>query len=188
MKAVKCAIASFVLLFLFSCNTEYEFSNIPCFLVIDNATHNDPTLAGSLNPMSSGIFCYISIISKSGVQYFAFTDNNGNNSTSIFNAIDSKRSLLPGINNGIFVGYSIFDPHVLYAYDRQCPNCTDPNSPIKQKNPLTMSTNGIATCAKCGRQYDMNNGGIISKGAAGEKMIRYRVASTSPFGVLNVNN
>ena len=74
-----------------------------------------------------------------------------------------------------------------YAYDLECPNCFDPNYiPVRSK-PLSISVNGLATCNLCKRQYDMNNGGIVSKGEGGKKMTRYRAATTGPLGVMSVN-
>jgi hypothetical protein len=53
--------------------------------------------------------------------------------------------------------------------------------------PITVNSSGIGTCSKCGRKYDLNNGGIISSGDGGKKMTRYRCGTTDAYGVLSVN-
>ena len=104
------------------------------------------------------------------------------------NGIDARRTLILGYNNGIIVGYgSLNVPPIFYAYDRECPNCFDPNAlPVKSK-PLSVSTNGLATCKVCKRQYDLNNDGFVSSGDNGKRLTRYRANTTGPFGVLSVN-
>ena len=53
---------------------------------------------------------------------------------------------------------------------------------------LSMTSDGRATCKNCGRAYDMNNGGIVTSGGSGKKLIRYRASTTGPTGMLTVNN
>lgn len=175
--------------FLAGCGTDYEYSSYPCYFVFDNSTHQDATLASALNVNAPGTFCYISQSTKSGATYVNFSTNQGLSSSQLKNAIDQKTTYVLGINNGIIVGYGNLDnPAVLYAYDHQCPNCANSSSAYSPKYPLSMSTDGKATCAKCNRVYDMNNGGIIVNGAQGDKLWRYHVSSRGPLGVLIVNN
>ena len=88
----------------------------------------------------------------------------------------------------MIVGFGNLDyPAKFYAYDKECPNCFDPNVlPVRSK-PLTMSSNGLATCNVCHRQYNMNSDGIVVAGDSGKKMTRYRASTTGPFGILAVN-
>lgn len=177
-----------LLLFFSSCgDSEYEYSNHPCNFIFDNTASRSPKLATAMNPMSPGIFCHISTSGK----YFFFETNTdqGNPDKVQFTAIDEQRSINLGIYNesGIIVGYgNLNNPATLYAYDNQCPNCYKENN--MPRFGLTMGTSGKAKCKKCNREYDLNNGGIISNGNGGDKLIRYRVNSTGPQGVLSVVN
>ena len=156
-------------------------------LILDNSTHNDATLAAAMTSYS-GTFVTITLTNHGGARYFKFNSNQGTSSESILDAIDQRRTMILGMNDGLIVGYgNLTDPLIFYAFDRECPNCFDPNAiPIKT-HPLTMSSNGIATCKTCHRQYDMNNNGFISSGENGKRLTRYRATTTGPFGVLSVN-
>lgn len=169
-------------------DAQNEFSSAPCYVQVDNSKHQDATLASAMNPSSPGVFCIVSRQSKAGATYFAFSNNVGQSSTSIYNAIDKRLTLVFGLNNGVIVGYgNLSSPAVFYAYDVECPNCFNPQAlPVKSR-PLKLSSNGIATCAVCKREYNLNNGGVIAKGDGGKKITRYRCATSGPFGVLQVN-
>jgi hypothetical protein len=141
-----------------------------------------------MNINAPGIFCLIKSEAQSGATYFSFTNNTGQSSQSILNAIDQRRTNIIGYNNGVIVGYGNLDyPAVFYAFDKECPNCFDPKAlPVRSK-PLSMSSNGIATCKVCQRQYNMNSGGNVVAGDNGHKMTRYRASTTGPYGILAVN-
>ena len=165
---------------------EFEYSSAPCYLIIDNSLHHDATLASALTRYSN-TFVTITIKTKSGARYFSFTNNVGKHTESIFNAYDERRSLLLGYNGGLIVGFGHSVDGILYAYDRECPNCFDPNMLPLKSRPLSVSENGIAKCGYCKRQYDLNNRGIISQGDKGKKMTRYNCHATDPYGILTVN-
>ena len=165
---------------------EFEYSSAPCYLIIDNSLHHDATLASALTRYSN-TFVTITIKTKSGARYFSFTNNVGKHTESIFNAYDERRSLLLGYNGGLIVGFGNSVDGILYAYDRECPNCFDPNMLPSKSRPLSVSENGIAKCGYCKRQYDLNNRGIISQGDKGKKMTRYNCHATDPYGILTVN-
>lgn len=168
-------------------DTQNEFSSSSCYLVIDNSKHLDQTLATAMNSMSSGVFCIVYEQPRNGVETYYFLNNHGLSSYKTLNAEDLRRTRVIGAYNasGIMVGYGSLDG-VFYAYDRQCPNCySETNLP---RYALTMSTDGKAECSRCGREYDMNNGGIISSGEAGNKLMRYRASTTGPQGILSVSN
>ena len=102
-------------------------------------------------------------------------------------APDQEVSIVLGVYNGtgIIVGYgNLNNPATFYAYDSQCPNCYHDSGLPRYS--LTMNTDGTAECGSCHRKYDMNNGGIVSSGDGGDKMIRYRAGVAG--NVLNVNN
>ena len=174
-------------LFAVACSeTEYEYSHHRAYFIFDNSIHLEQCLSTAMNPMSPGIFCRISI---SGLNSYRFENNQGLTGQAVMTAVDQQRTVQLGTYNesGVIVGYGSLDnPPTFYAYDAQCPNCYE-----KEKMPkyqLTMNSSGKATCRQCQRAYDLNNGGIISQGAQGDKLIRYRATITGPMGILSVNN
>jgi len=188
MRITKILLLCMVLLSASCGNIENEFSTIPCYLIIDNNLHKDATLASAMTAASPGGFCYIRQDMHGGAKYFVFKNNQGTESRKTFNAIDLRRSFILGGNNGLIVGFGNMDtPPVFYAYDNQCPNCFDPNAIPIRNYPLSMSTDGIATCNTCKRKYNMNTGGNIIEGENGKKLTRYRAATGGPYGVLSVN-
>lgn len=191
MRKIIFTISTFILSLLTmmfsSCGeAEFEYSSAPCYLIIDNSLHQDATLASALTQYS-GTYVTITIITKSGARYFSFTNNAGKHTESIFNAYDERRSLILGYNGGLIVGYGNSIDGVLYAFDRECPNCFDPNMLPLKSRPLSVSEDGIATCSYCKRQYNLNIGGFICKGDKGKKMTKYNCPPTKPYGILSVN-
>ena len=191
MRKIIFTISTFILTLLTatfaSCGeAEFEYSSAPCYLIIDNSLHHDATLASALTQYS-GTYVTITITTKSGARYFSFTNNVGKHTESIFNAYDERRSLLLGYNGGLIVGFGNSVDGILYAYDRECPNCFDPNMLPLKSRPLSVSENGIAKCSYCKRQYDLNNGGFISNGDKGKKLTRYSCHATGAYGILTVN-
>ena len=174
-------------LLLVACDkAENEYTSRTCYLVIDNSVHQDATLAAAMTRYSN-VFATVSIIFESGAQYFYFQSNQGGTPTkSIFNAIDRRRTFRVGMNNGVIVGYGSLEGR-FYAYDRECPNCFNPNAIPVKSYPLNVATNGIASCNNCRRKYDLNIGGILVEGDYGSKMTHYRSGSTGPYGNLSVN-
>ncbi len=167
---------------------ENEFTVHTCFFVFDNSIHQDATLASAMNPNAPGIFCTVTRNIRSGATYFDFSNSAGVSSSKIQNAIDNRRTLILGYNNGIIVGYSALEiPAKFYAFDRECPNCFDPNAIPMKSRPLTLTTTSQAVCGVCHRQYDLNNNGFVSAGDNGKKLTRYHANTTGPFGVLSVN-
>lgn len=177
-----------ILFCLLSCgNTENEFSDYRCYLVIDNGTHQNATLGSAMTPYA-GVFTTIRIVLENGASYFSFHSNQQTSSKAIFNAYDSRRTLIAGMNNGVIVGYGLLnDPPTFYAYDRECPNCFDLTRIPVRSYPISVASNGIGTCSVCQRQYNLNSGGNIVAGDPGKKLTRYHSATTGPFGVLTVN-
>ncbi len=184
--ALVAAVAAFA-----SCNNAEDlYSDEPCYFVFDNSVHNNFTLATAMESSSPGIFCLITEETRSGATYFVFTNNYGDASESIANAIDNQRSRRLGRQNGLIVGYGngdITNP-VFYAYDAQCPICYTGTGLVSRQ--LTITSNGRATCGYCGRSYDMNNGGYIASGGADgdetNRLTRYYATTTGAYGTLSV--
>lgn len=167
--------------------TEYEYDNIPCRLQFDNATHNNAVLASAMNYHSPGIFVRVKMTSVKP-RYYEFSNNQGLTEKSIFNAIDDRIDPILGMKNGLIVGFGNLDnPAVFYAYDAQCPNCSDAQATIMPDRSLSMTSDGHATCDYCHRSYNMNNRGMIDKGDNGKSLIRYHAATSGPYGILTVN-
>jgi hypothetical protein len=163
-----------------------EYSRYPCYLVIDNLMHNDATLASAMTA-NTGVFVTVTITTQSGAKYFVFKSNQGTETKTVFYAIDQRRQFILGQNGALIVGYGFSIDGIFYAYDRECPNCFDPNAIPMRSHPLTVSDNGFATCATCHRQYNLNNRGIIAQGDPGKRMTRYHASTTGWNGVLSVH-
>lgn len=185
-------LAFIVCMALTGCSSDdYTYTNFRCNLYIDNATHQDATLASAMNPMSPGVFCKISY--SPSTRSYVFSSNQGQNSSSVFNAIDTQRGNEGkiGMNNGLIVGYgnlsvSTSGAYQFFAYDAQCPNCFDYNTIPLRNYPLTMTSAGIAVCANCKRQYNMNTGGNCTNNN-GKGLTQYRATTTGSLGTLFVN-
>ncbi|MGN1375584.1 MAG: hypothetical protein ACI4V5_03405 [Prevotella sp.] len=171
--------------FLVSCgDTEYEYSNYSCYFVFDNMGSRSPMLAAAMNQNSPGTFCHIRTSGKAYI--FDLNTSPGQTEKVNFTAEDERRTLLLGIYNesGIIVGYGNYNnPATFYAYDNQCRYCYEETG--LSRYPLTMDTSGKASCARCKRIYDLNNGGIE---ASGGRLIRYHATTSGPLGVLSVVN
>ncbi len=178
-----CAIVA-----LSSCNdSQYEYSSYPCYIVVDNSIFLDATLASAMNSLSPGVFCMIQKTMSGGAEQFSFSTNAGLSSTQVFTAKEQRLNLVFGMNNGVIVGFGNLDyPATFYAYDRECPNCFDSEAVPVRSKPLSMETNGHATCAVCERVYDMNNRGYVIEGEGGNPLTRYPASTTGPYGVLTV--
>lgn len=173
------------LLLLLSCTADTTFTRYPCYLVIDNGTHQDATLASAMNAMSPGVFC--TIVDNETKQQFAFSNNYGMSSVKNFTAIDMRRTRALGTNNALIVGFGTLTGE-FYAYDRECPVCFDPDAVPVRSKPVVVGNDGLATCAVCRRKFDANNGGnCVSEGGI-KGLRRYRAGTTGPFGVLSIGN
>lgn len=182
------------LLFTVACSgDDYTYSSYHCNLVIDNATHLDATLASAMNMMSPGVFCKISY--DNSKKTYVFTNNQGQSSRSNPLSQNELTRLANGsrvgLNNGLIVGYGNLSStdtggYVFYAFDAECPNCFDFNAIPLRSYPLTMTTAGIAECANCKRQYNMNTGGNCINNT-GKGLTTYRATTSGTNGTLTVN-
>ena len=183
------------LLLLVSCKAESEFSTWACRFSYDNSVYLDAVLSSAMNSGSRGMFCQISETSRAGVLYLTFVSSNGEQSEKRQTAMEQQANYIMGLNNGIIVGFQTFvteieDPiyHGFVAYDVQCPNCVrSANNYVNPAFPVRMASTGIATCSKCGRRYDMNNGGIILNGEKDDTGLeKYVATTTGPLGFISV--
>jgi len=180
-------------LLLLSCEAENEYSTWPCRFAYDNGTHQDATLASAMNVNVPGMFCLITESVRGGVKYLNFKSNHNTESSLAETEAEKRAEYILGLNNGIIVGFQNavlddFGNAKFVAYDVQCPNCVRQyNNTISPNYGVSMDDRGIATCKKCGRQYDLNNGGVLQNGQEGDTGLEKYAASTSgPFGLLSV--
>lgn len=181
-------LTALLLLFTPSCSKDsFDFSPYHAYFVFDNSIHQNSVLQSAVNPLSPGVFCRIYEVTEGKTVYIYFESNQGGEpKPAKLTADEAKRSRMLGLYNktGIIVGYgNLSSPDVLYAYDSQCPNCYRETNMMAYK--LNMSANGIATCPKCKRKYDLNNNGLC---ANGRKLDKYRANCTGQLGILSINN
>lgn len=186
-------VAMLVMLLAACGSDDYTYSSIRCNLLINNAVHNNATLATAMNSASPGVFCKITY--DLSTHRYVFTNNAGLTSSSLPLSEEEQRRLNEGsrvgMNNGLAVGYGNLSTeetgaYTFFAYDMQCPNCFDYNRIPLRSYPLTMSSAGTATCANCKREYNMNTGGNCINNS-GKGLTRYRASTTGAFGALVIN-
>lgn len=184
--ALLCLIAIIVTSLQGCDDAEYEFSSRPCFLYIDNSTHQNSTLQTAMTPYTN-TFVTISKEIKDGVQYFRFVSNQGEETLAKFDSWDVRRTLIIGMNNGVIVGFgTLSDPLTFYAFDRECPQCFIPEQIPIRSRPLKTTSDGFAECSTCHRRYNLNNGGRGTSGEKNDKLTRYRCKTGGPLGTLEV--
>ena len=176
-----------------SCQAENEYSTWPCRFAYDNFSHQDATLASAMDVNVPGIFCQITESVRGGVKYLNFKTNHNTMSSLAETEAEKRAEYILGLNNGIIVGYQNavldeFGRAKFVAYDVQCPNCVRQTGNTLSPNfGVSMDDKGIATCGKCGRKYDMNNGGILQNGQKGDTGLeKYAASASEPFGHLSV--
>ena len=99
-----------LLLGLSSCgDSQHEYTVRTCYLIFDNATHQDFTLASAMNANTPGTFCRITRSMKNGAMCFDFANNAGQTSSKVANGVDQRRTVILGFNEGIIVGYGNLD-------------------------------------------------------------------------------
>lgn len=193
LTAIRLFLLSVCLMSITACGeSEFEYSSKRIHFIFENGTHLNANLASAMSPHSN-VFATIQQVDKvvggSRVSYIAVKSSQSTQvAENKLNAVDLKRTIILGYRNGIIVGYgNLSDPLTFFAYDLECPNCFNPTAiPIKDYY-LTVSNLNKAHCATCQREYDLNNGGIITAGDKGEKLTRYRAHTTGAYGVLTVN-
>ena len=176
---------------LTSCSADDEYSSMRLAFYFDNSKHQNATLASAMNSASPGVFCLISYNAQKKV--FTCTSNNGQSTPSSIYADEQQQGMTSriGMNNGIIVGYSNQNlesgNYQFYAFDAQCPNCFDYNAIPMKSYPLTLNSDGTATCANCKRKYNMNYGGLLCVNNTGNNMTKYRCSTTGALGYLVIN-
>lgn len=187
-------LITYILLLIFtSCEAENEYSTWPCRFAYDNGVHQDAALSSCMDVNVPGMFCLITESVRGGVKYLNFKTNHNMTSSQTETEAEKRAEYILGLNNGIIVGFQNavlddFGNARFVAYDVQCPNCVRQyNNRLSPNYGVSMDDKGIATCGKCGRRYDMNNGGILQNGQEGDTGLEKYAASTAgPFGHVSV--
>lgn len=179
---------SLSLLLLSSCGkAEFEY-NSPhqCYFVFRNDIHQNSLLATALTP-NSNIFIKISkgteVVQGKPINYIylSTSDKQPSDKVAITTDIENYQTYELGANNGIIVGYNVFDQKFV-AFDAQCRNCYSAMSSC----PLSWTNNtSEVKCSKCGRTYSLYNGNV-SSGDGGDRLWEYRVSCTGQYGALTV--
>jgi hypothetical protein len=175
---------------LWACgNVQNEYStDYQCYFIYDTTIHNGGYLWAAVQPMNYGQFVFVytkKMYMKSGnsVRYVYANLNGKTDSTAITTAKETNLTYALGAQNGLIIGRSLSGDNMLYAFDRQCPNCIDDYGAYI---PLNWSNNGTTVyCRKCKRTYDLNNGGYPQDGG-GKKLLRYRISYSG--ATIFVNN
>ena len=82
---------------------------------------------------------------------------------------------IPKYKIGFFsLGCPYFDEGTAYAYDLGCPQCD--RSSVR----LNVSTDGIASCAVCKSEYNLNNDGISETGSS-RPLYRYQTTRNGTY-------
>ena len=178
-----------------SCEADNEYSTWACQFGYDNSVHVDATLASCMDVNVPGMFCLITESVQGGVKYLNFKSNYNTTSSQVESEAEKRAKYILGLNNGIIVGYqnAVLDDlgrAVFVAYDVQCPNCVrETGNKLSPNFGVTMSDNGIATCGKCGRKYNMNFGGILQNGQQSDDkgLEKYDAHTSGPYGYISVS-
>jgi hypothetical protein len=180
-------------LLLLSCSKEEsEYSVWPCRFGYDNLVHQDAALASAMNISSRGVFCLITQSTLKGQKYLNFETNNGYKTDPVpETAEEVQAKFILGLNNGIIVGFQTLNTEPnggFVGYDVQCPNCVrNENNTINPNYRVTMDSKGIATCSRCSKTYDLNNGGIVTNGGEGDTGLEKYIAVTmGPYAYITV--
>lgn len=162
-------------------DTDDFYSNYRAFFRYNYVLTTPPLLTAVGNP---GMFCAINF--PNGNYHFVSSDGK--------NTYDYRPTAMdqygkPECVAGFIVGMpnipDFSGQFAPVAYDLVCPECFTSTS-IQRS--LSIAQNGWATCSRCNRSYDLNNGGIVVQGEAGRKLLRYHVAYSPAQGVLVIQN
>ncbi len=160
---------------------ENTYSSTPAYFAYVG-TNTVPQLNKALN--SSGQYCTV----KQDASHFIFTSTTGQDVTNR-EAIQNYRNFRLGLGVGLIVGLPTIpemgaDVPRVVCFDLACPNCWESDHRTLE---LTLHEGGTATCHRgCQRGYDLNNQGLVTTGAQGRSLYRYRVTYV-PYTLRVVN-
>lgn len=148
-------------------NVEDEYADVPAFFRFTPVTSAAPLYQALNNP---GIFCKIWFQSNT----IYFRNAQGVSATATKTALYNYQSI--EFISGFIVGTpslsNVSGAFYQVAYDLCCPTCYD-ESYIQRS--LDFDSNEVMKCSRCGRTYDLMNGGIILSGGQGSKLKQYHL-------------
>lgn len=149
--------------------SEYEHS-YRCYFTFNTMYHNTSVLKACVNPFSSGQWATVRKEELNGVRHiYVSLYGSKEEDNRITTAEETRQSCMLGANNGLVIGCSTLNNGELYAFDLCCPKCLD-ESIYKM---MTWDKSGQnVKCPRCGRSYNLNNGGFEDTGKEG-KLMRY---------------
>ena len=166
-----------------SCTSDgYRYSTeYPCNFTFYISYHPTSILSRVLD--NPGLFVWVEVQKKAGVNHLMVHPNNGDGDEDIALTTEIENNRLyydnMGANGQLIIGCTTFGEW--RAYDRQCPFCLENTS--NPNHPLTWTSNGQSVeCGKCKRSYSLTTG--ISND--GERLKEYRIQSNGT--VLQVHN
>lgn len=160
--------------------TEDFYARMPAFLRYTPVSAVPPLNSALNNP---GMFCTATFTST----HYVFTGPDGQVATWPRTALDAYGK--PVCISGFIIGTpAVPDMQgnlAPVAYELACPNC-DMEASISRA--LALTGVAAAACGRCGRVYDLNNGGMVSTGTDGHSLYRYRIRYTQASDVVVVQN
>ena len=170
---------------IFACDTENQYSTkYRCSFYFDTAKHPTSILTRSLS--NPGMWVFVSVQQKQGVNHVMVSPNSGNKNddediamtTEIENNRINYNNL--GANNGIIVGCSNFNG--IMAYDRMCPHCLEKS----KDSPLEWDDNKQQVrCKACKLTYMLETGNCTTEKLL---LLKYKVAYGGEGKPLQVYN
>lgn len=139
-----------------------------------------PQLYSALN--SPGIFATI----RAEIGKIKFEGETGTSTEVNMTAVNQYQQFYFGIG-GFIVGLPNIpelgaDIAVPVCFDLACPNCY---YDFHLQKKLELESGGVASCANCGRTYNLNNQGVIAEGEPGNSLFRYRMSYFENTLVIN---
>ncbi len=182
-KALPTLATLLILLYMVSCSSDIDgiFARRRAFLRVEPVTAAPQLHTAANNP---GMFCCVTFTST----HYVFTDADGHSSTIARTALESyggKPECITGFIIGTPAIPDLNGNFVLSAYDLACPGCYEADFITRS---LTFTGQTQASCSRCGRNYDLNNGGIASNVEPATRLFRYRISYSPMQNVLVVQN
>lgn len=182
MNIMKHVLALLPVTLLTACSADSQYSTTyPCNFYFDTGKHPTSILTRSLD--NPGMWTFVSVRQRQGINYVMVTPNNGDaEDIAMTTEIENHRVNYNymGADNGIIVGRSNFSG--IKAYDRQCPKCLDKS----QNSPLNWDDNTqMVKCPSCQSVYMLETGNCTT---AKIRLLEYKTAFSGQGTPLQVYN
>lgn len=131
---------------------------------------------------SKGEFCLI-FSAGANFMFKSFTNEQPRPITDL----DKQKGFIMGLA-GFIVGQPPIpdDTNPIVCYDAACPNCYANQMTTKR---LHLTSNDMARCSACRREYNLSDHGFVKGGQEGDRrLIRYRAVYQRASDILIINN